>query len=108
MTTSTISADQDLATLINVFTVDPDKQQQLLDLLSEATEQVIRHRPGFISANMHASLDGTRVVNYAQWRTREDLEAMLADAEAAEHITAIQELATAEPNLYRVASVHHA
>jgi hypothetical protein len=25
----------------------------------------MRHRPGFISANIHASLDGTRVVNYA-------------------------------------------
>jgi hypothetical protein len=23
--------------------------------------------PGFISANLHTSLDGTRVINYAQW-----------------------------------------
>jgi hypothetical protein len=67
--TTIISTDQDIATLINVFTMDPDSQQQLVDLLDEATSQVIRHRAGFISANIHASLDGTRVVNYAQWRT---------------------------------------
>jgi Antibiotic biosynthesis monooxygenase len=48
---------------------NPDSQQQLIDLLDEATNQVIRHRPGFISANIHASLDGTRVVNHAQWRS---------------------------------------
>jgi antibiotic biosynthesis monooxygenase (ABM) superfamily enzyme len=57
--TTTISTDQDIATLINVFTVGLDNQQQLVDLLDEATTQVIRHLPGFISANIHASLDGT-------------------------------------------------
>ena len=67
--TTTISTDQDIATLINVFTVNPDNQQQLIDLLDEATTQVIRHRTGFISANIHASLDGTRVLNYANGAT---------------------------------------
>ena len=63
--TTTINTDQHCH-LINVFTVNPDSQPQLIDLLHEATNQVIRHRPGsFISANIHASLDGTRVVNYA-------------------------------------------
>lgn len=36
-------------TLINVFTVDPLNQQQLVDLLSLATETGIRKMPGFIS-----------------------------------------------------------
>ncbi|MGA9691944.1 MAG: hypothetical protein WBR33_11020 [Pseudonocardiaceae bacterium] len=43
-----IATDQDLATLINVFTVTRMTQQPLVDLLVEATEQVMRHRPGFI------------------------------------------------------------
>jgi quinol monooxygenase YgiN len=84
--TTTISTGQDIATLINVFTVDPDNQEQLVDLLDKATTQVIRHRPGFISANIHASLGGTRVVNYAEWRSRNDLENMLADPTAGEHM----------------------
>jgi hypothetical protein len=35
-------------TLINVFTVDPAKQEQFLDLLARATESSVRHAPGFV------------------------------------------------------------
>lgn len=105
---TTIATDQDVATLINVFTVTRETQQPLVEMLSEATEQVMRHRPGFISANIHASLDGTRVVNYAQWRSRDDFLAMLDDPTAREHMTAIGALAAAEPRLYQVTAVHHA
>lgn len=108
MTTTTIATDQDVATLINVFTVTRETQQPLVDLLVEATEQVLRHRPGFVSANIHASLDGTRVVNYAQWRSRDDFQAMLDDPTAREHMGAAAALAPFEPHLYEVASVHHA
>jgi hypothetical protein len=52
-------------------------------------------------------LDGTRVANYAQWRRQEeDFEAMLGDPEAQSHMRAAAALATFEPALYRVASVH--
>jgi hypothetical protein len=36
----------------------------------------VRHAPGFISASLHRSLDGTKVTMYAQWRTIEDYQAM--------------------------------
>lgn len=91
--TTTISTEHDLANVINVFTVEPENQQQLVDLLVEATTSVIQHQPGFISANIHASLDGTRIVNYAQWRTRQDLENMLADPTASEHVQVIPSMA---------------
>jgi antibiotic biosynthesis monooxygenase (ABM) superfamily enzyme len=52
--------------LINVFTVDPKDQERLVELWQEGTEEVMRHLPGFISANVHRSLDGTKVINYAQ------------------------------------------
>lgn len=107
-TTTTITTEQDVVTLINVFTVTPEAQQQLVDLLIEATEQVMRHRPGFVSANIHTSADGSRVVNYAQWRTAEDFQAMLTDTTAREHMNAASDLAVAEPHLYNVSSVHHA
>ena len=84
-TTTTISTDQTLTTLVNVFTVAPEAQQSLVDLLVTATENVMAHRPGFVSANIHASLDGTRVTNYAQWSTEEDFQTMLSDPDAREH-----------------------
>lgn len=67
----------DVVTLINVFTVAPEDQDRLLKVLAEATEQVMNGMPGFVSANLHKSLDGTKVVNYAQWRSKEDFEATL-------------------------------
>jgi hypothetical protein len=48
------------------------------------------------------------VVNYAQWRSVEDFQAMLANPEAGHHMAAAVALATAEPHLFTVASVHHA
>ncbi len=61
-----ISRRGEVVTLINVFTVAPEDQQRLLDLLAEATGSVMNKLPGFVSANLHKSLDGKRVVNYAQ------------------------------------------
>jgi quinol monooxygenase YgiN len=109
MATTEISAEAPVLTLINVFTVDPAKQAQLVDLLGKATEEVMRGQPGFISANIHRSVDGTRVTNYAQWRSRADFEAMLEDPRARAHMTQAAALAvTFEPVLYTVAAVHHA
>ncbi len=65
---STISKTDSITTLINVFAVEPENQQRLVELLVEATEDLMSKIPGFISANVHKSLDGTQVVNYAQWQ----------------------------------------
>jgi quinol monooxygenase YgiN len=92
-------------TLINVFTVAPERQRELLGVLEDVTKQFMRHQPGFVSANFHASLDGARVVNYAQWESREHFEAMLANPEAQQHMADAMQIASAEPRLYEVASV---
>ena len=99
---ATISPDNPVVTLINVFTVEPAQQQRLVDLLVEATEEVMRHLPGYVSANIHRGLDGRHVANYAQWRRREDFEAMLRDPEAQGHMQAAARLATFAPQLYEV------
>ena len=44
---ATISPSRKLVTLINVLTVEPANQQQLLELLARATETSVRHVPGF-------------------------------------------------------------
>jgi heme-degrading monooxygenase HmoA len=102
----TIAKDRDLVTLINVFTVAPEDQQRLVDVLVDATQAVMRNQQGFISANIHRSLDGTRVTNYAQWRSPEAFEAMLGDREAAEHMGEAAKIAERfEPHLYEVTFV---
>ena len=94
---STIDKNADLMTLVNVFTVKPENQEKLVTLLTDATEQVMRSLPGFISANIHRSLDGTKVVNYAQWKTETDFQAMRKDPEAGKHMKAAAALAEFDP-----------
>ncbi|OZM82558.1 antibiotic biosynthesis monooxygenase [Pseudonocardia sp. MH-G8] len=108
MTATTIETDAPLATLINVFTVREDRQRELVDLLTRATDEVMQHQPGFVSANIHASSDGVRVVNYAQWRSAEAFRSMLGDPVAQEHMKQAADLADSyDPHLYTVESVHH-
>jgi quinol monooxygenase YgiN len=106
---STITAHADYATLINVFTVRPERARELADLLTAATQDVMQHIDGFISANIHLSTDGTRVVNYAQWRSVEAMQAMRQNPSAREHMAQCAGLADGfEPLLYTVESVHSA
>ena len=74
---TTIRQQSSYATLINVFTVEPEKAADLAGLLTSATENVMQHQPGFRSANIHLSTDRTRVVNYAQWDSPQAYEKML-------------------------------
>jgi quinol monooxygenase YgiN len=105
---STIRAGAGIFTLINVFSVVPDQQQALANLLIEATEHTMRHLPGFISANIHTSFDGRHVVNYAQWRSRDAFEAMLRNPDARPHMARAAALASFDPILCEVAHVDHA
>ncbi|GER90275.1 hypothetical protein KDW_44370 [Dictyobacter vulcani] len=75
---TTILENQPICTMINTLTVKPENQQALMDYLKAMTEEAVVTAPGFISANFHVSKDGTRIINYAQWRSLEDLQAMLA------------------------------
>jgi quinol monooxygenase YgiN len=104
---STIRVDAPVVTLINVFTVDPENQDRLVELWQRATEDVIRHLPGFVSANVHRSLDGTKVVNYAQWESQEAFRAMLSDPQASASVAELSEIGTPAPVLCEVVSVHH-
>ena len=105
---TTIRAGSEPVTLINVFTVLPQRRGELLDLLVRATEEVIQHLPGFVSANLHVGTEGTRIVNYAQWESVAAWQAMLAEPAAQDHLRRAAELAESyDPQLYEVASVHH-
>ncbi len=105
-TTTTITTEQDVMTLINVFTLSSEHQQELIDILAEATTVMV-DQPGFISANLHRSIDGQRVVNYVQWATKEDYDAMLANPRAMTHMRRAAALATFDPIICDVAYIGH-
>lgn len=105
--TAFIDTTRPVITLINVFTVAPDRQSELVALLARAAEETMRHQPGFICANFHASQDGERVINYAQWESEEHYRRMLADPEAMAHMAKAATIATdIQPRMFRVESSH--
>ncbi|MEV6946734.1 antibiotic biosynthesis monooxygenase family protein [Streptomyces sp. NPDC051172] len=105
--TAQIDSTRPVTTLVNVFTVSPDRRTELIGLLARATEETMKHQPGFICANFHALQDGERVINYAQWESEEHYRAMLTNPEARVHMDQAATIATdVQPRLFRVRSTH--
>jgi quinol monooxygenase YgiN len=103
---TTISPSRKLVTLINVFTVEPANQQELLALLARATDTSVRHAPGFISARLHRGLDGTKVTMYSQWRSVEDYQAMRENPAPLPYFQRALAIATFDPGMYEVVETY--
>ena len=107
MAETTIRVGAPLVTLINVFTVDPKDQERLVKLWQEGTDEVMRQLPGFISANVHRSLDGTQVINYAQWESVDAFTSSLRNPDVSSYFERLAQIGTPDPVLCEVVSVHH-
>lgn len=68
----TVAKNNDVITVIVIFTVEPERQQELIDTIISFLNTV-KQQPGFVSASLHKSLDGVKVANYAQWKSQEDV-----------------------------------
>ena len=100
---ATIDADRPVFTLINTFEVEPERAFDVLASLRDFTEEQTRSLPGFVATSVHVSLDRTRVVNYVQWQTAHDLEAMMSLPAARKHMQEVGKLANAvTPVVYTV------
>jgi quinol monooxygenase YgiN len=64
--------DRRLFIVLVEWQVDPQHQRELIDRICDLVEKYIKSDLGFISASFHASEDGRRVINYAQWRSKAD------------------------------------
>jgi heme-degrading monooxygenase HmoA len=95
-----VSQEGNLVTLINVFETKPEQQQELIEDWIRFVEEV-SDKPGLIGTALHRSIDGTRVVNYTQWRSKDDLERFLKKYR--EQMEARRPLAErVDPHLYEV------
>jgi len=103
---ATIDPSVDVFTLINTFHTSRERQKSIVESLQRFTEDIAPDLPGFIGASVHVSLDGARVVNYVQWRSKADLEAMMALPGAKAHMAEVAALADLiDPAPYDVAFV---
>ena len=96
-----IKANAGIVTQINVFTVPEGGQQALIDLLTEAAK-FASTTPGWVSASVHRSRDGTRVVNYAQSESLEAATRIIERLREAGWLERNRSLGEAHPGLYEV------
>jgi quinol monooxygenase YgiN len=103
----TIQQGNQVATLINVYQTTPENQEYLVAMIVKSTEEVACKQPGYISAAVHKSIDGTKVTNYSQWTTPETLQNMLRTPEFQNSFKDVMVYATSfEPHTYFVPFVH--
>jgi hypothetical protein len=74
----------------------------LIDLLQEAATSC-RAVPGWISASLHRSLDGNRVVNYAQAEDQFAMRRVFEHLQTNGFLDRNKALGQAHPGLYEVA-----
>lgn len=98
----TISKNNDVLTVIIIFTVESERQQELVETIMEFLETV-KHQPGFVSASIHKSLDGVRVMNYAQWKTQADYQAFIQNSQVQSQGAKLSEFQIHESHVYEVA-----
>jgi antibiotic biosynthesis monooxygenase (ABM) superfamily enzyme len=96
-----INANTEVVTQINVFTVPEGGQQALIDSLKKAAK-FSSATPGWLSASVHRSRDGTRVVNYAQSENLEAAQRIIDHLRKAGWLERNKSLGEAHPGLYDV------
>ena len=69
-----LDLNKQLLTVIILFKVKDNQQMAVIEKVKELFE-IVKQQPGFVSANLHRSLDGVKVANYAQWENEAALEA---------------------------------
>ena len=92
------------AVFVNVIEVDPDRYEQLMEILKEGNDSVIRHFKGFISCVLLVNADRSRVITVARWTTADAIKALASDPVIAGYAKRTAALAKATPAVFSVAA----
>ena len=98
---ATLSLDNSLTTVIIIFQVKPEQQSELIEAIKEFLETV-KTQPGFVSANLHKSIDGVKVANYAQWSSMDAFEAFRNNKEVQAKASKLFEFDTPDSHVYEI------
>lgn len=91
-------------THIAEFRVKPENQQHLVELERKYIDIAMEH-PDLLSTTFHRSLDGTRTINYGQWRSLDKFDLLLHEPKYEPVREYWKELAENEFHLYEVVHV---
>ena len=105
---SSIEAETEILTVVNVLIPKPEEQEKVVSLLQKGMTNTMQHQPGFISANIHKSLDSSHVIVYARWKDNASLQdaVKLIEAGKAPSMMEVFTIGNPEYHPYEVISVH--
>ncbi len=87
--------------LINVFTVDPADEAELIESWAHDAE-FMKAQPGYISTQMHKAIGGSATyLNYAVWESVESFRAAFTNPEFQQRIGRYPASATVSPHLFK-------
>jgi quinol monooxygenase YgiN len=93
-------------TFVQIWEVGgPEAQQRWLAVMHESIH-ILQRQPGFVTMNLHTSIDGDRIAVYAQWASRETLEAAISDPAAIAAHDRMAKIGSSDGSLYTVESVY--
>ncbi|WGV25354.1 antibiotic biosynthesis monooxygenase family protein [Halotia branconii] len=98
---ATIATKNEVITVIIIFSVKPEQQQELIDAIAEFLETV-KQQPGFISTNLHKSIDGLKVANYAQWQSQADYNNFINNTKVQAKAAKLREFNPPDVHIYEV------
>jgi len=105
-TAPTIAVGTARATLINIFELfDSHQQRDMLAVVRETAERLSQANCGLVSSNVHVSLDGSAITNYAQWESADAFEAAMRSPELEPLLKKHIQLADPDVHLYDVVEV---
>lgn len=97
-----ISVENGYPTGINFIDVSPEKSQEIIKVFSNYYKNILQNMNGFVSANLHKSDDGTRIINYVQWDSFDGLTSLFRDETAKEFNKELKEISSPDWNLFKV------
>ena len=87
---ATLDLENQLLTVIVLFKAKDGQQASVVSAVKELFA-IAKKQPGFVSANLHRSLDGAKIANYAQWESSASLESFQQLPEVQELIGPLRE-----------------
>jgi heme-degrading monooxygenase HmoA len=102
---SQVQIDNQPVTQITIIESEPERQAEALSVMTERASFMSR-QPGFLSISLYRSLDGRRIVNYIQWKSRDLLRAAHQSPEFRKNWSQFDKLTDEiDPHLYEVCEV---
>ncbi len=89
--------------LIDMWTVEPEQQDELVRAMSANVQRLAVTRPGFVSAEIYQSANGDTVLLELRMRSTRDRQALTDDPEVQAVFRELRKFAISHRHLYRLA-----